>query len=67
MFKAYIKYLIRYYTSNLYYIWVFKLKKVILIKDVKFNEKMFYNKDIKYITLKITYKKVKKFIILKIS
>ena len=41
--RAHIGYLVGYHSSNIYRIWVPRLKKVILSRDVTFNEHEFYS------------------------
>ena len=45
--RGYIRYLIRYITSNIYKIWVPVLNKVIIICNIIFNENILYKKDYK--------------------
>jgi len=41
--RAHIKYLVRYDLTNIFWIYIPSQKKVIRIKDVKFNEQLFYD------------------------
>jgi hypothetical protein len=41
--RAYIGYLMGYDSSNIYRIWISSKKKVIRIRDVTFNEQLFYD------------------------
>ena len=41
--RAHVGYLVGYHASNIYRIWVPKLKKVILSRDVRFNEEEFFD------------------------
>ena len=41
--KAHIKYLIKYNLMNIFWVYILSEKKMIKIKDIKFNKQLLYN------------------------
>ena len=51
--RAYIGYLVGYKSTNIYKVWIFYKKKVMLARDVIFNEEVFFDGKPTKITTKL--------------